>query len=139
MARTAIPVYVTGDLITAAHANTYWRDNEAYYFSIVGTGITPANTTFLDGVFSGAEVYFGKVAANGTALKLPAGWSSTRTALGKYTITHNLGSTDYIVVALVVTRGVWLASENANTFVIYCISNANVYADEIFNFILIEY
>lgn len=30
MAYTAIPTYTTGDLITAAHGNTYWRDNIAY-------------------------------------------------------------------------------------------------------------
>jgi len=34
MARSAIPTYTTGDLITAAHGNTYWRDNEAYYYAL---------------------------------------------------------------------------------------------------------
>ena len=29
MSRTAIPLYVGDQLITVAHANTYWRDNEA--------------------------------------------------------------------------------------------------------------
>ena len=29
MSRTAIPLYVGNQLITVAHANTYWRDNEA--------------------------------------------------------------------------------------------------------------
>ena len=139
MARSAIPTYTTGDLITAAHANAYWRDNEAYYYSIVGGGITPANTTFLDAVFSDAEVYFGKVAANGSTLKLPSGWSASRTALGKYTVTHNLASTDYIVVALAITRGVYLNSQTSNNFTLWCVNNADVYADEIFNFILIEY
>jgi hypothetical protein len=29
MARTGIPTYTTNQLITASHANTYWKDNEA--------------------------------------------------------------------------------------------------------------
>jgi len=33
MARAAIPTYTTGDLITAAHGNTYWRDNEAAHWA----------------------------------------------------------------------------------------------------------
>jgi hypothetical protein len=32
MARTAIPTFVTGHLITAAEGNSWWRDNEAYYY-----------------------------------------------------------------------------------------------------------
>lgn len=35
MARSAIPLYVTNQLVTAAHSNTYWRDNEAAHW--VGT------------------------------------------------------------------------------------------------------
>jgi len=35
MARSAIPLYVTNQVITAAHGNTYWRDNEAAHW--VGT------------------------------------------------------------------------------------------------------
>lgn len=33
MARAAIPTYTTGDLVTAAHGNTYWRDNEAAHWA----------------------------------------------------------------------------------------------------------
>ena len=33
MARSAIPLYVTNQLITAAHGNTYWRDNEAAHWA----------------------------------------------------------------------------------------------------------
>ena len=33
MARTAIPLYVTNQLITAAHGNTYWRDNEVAHWA----------------------------------------------------------------------------------------------------------
>ena len=38
MAYTEIPTYVTNQLITAAHANTYWRDNvnELWPFTVEG-------------------------------------------------------------------------------------------------------
>lgn len=39
MAYTAVPTYTTGDLITAAHGNTYWRDNFSYlYDKSIGKG-----------------------------------------------------------------------------------------------------
>lgn len=38
MARTEVPTYVTNQLVTAAHANTYWRDNlnELWPFTTAG-------------------------------------------------------------------------------------------------------
>lgn len=38
MARTAIPLYVTNQVITAAHGNTYWRDNEAAEWPFTAAG-----------------------------------------------------------------------------------------------------
>ena len=35
MARTAIPLYVTNQLVTAAHGNTYWRDNESAHWAAI--------------------------------------------------------------------------------------------------------
>lgn len=37
--------------------------------------------------------------AGGTTSNLPAGWSVTRNGAGNYTVTHNLGSTAYTIVA----------------------------------------
>ncbi len=45
------------------------------------------------------SIYPGSVASDGSAINLPNGWSSTKTATGKYTITHNLNSTRYVVSA----------------------------------------
>ncbi len=42
-------------------------------------------------------VYAGKVNADGTASKLPSGWTSAKGATGNYTVTHNLGHTNYAV------------------------------------------
>lgn len=47
MARSSIPTYTTGDLVTAAHANTYWRDNEAAHW---------AEIQALDTAISGAKL-----------------------------------------------------------------------------------
>ena len=38
MARTVIPLYVTNQVITAAHGNTYWRDNEAAHWPYTAAG-----------------------------------------------------------------------------------------------------
>ena len=44
--------------------------------------------------------FVGNVNSNGTAsTPFPTGWSSSRITTGIYTITHNLGSTNYAVVA----------------------------------------
>ncbi|HUV82898.1 MAG TPA: hypothetical protein VMW53_07485 [archaeon] len=48
MARTAIPLYVTGQLVTSAHGNTYWRDNEAaHWAAIVAKGLVLIETKLL--------------------------------------------------------------------------------------------
>ena len=45
-----------------------------------------------------AKVYGGHVNAAGTAVYLPTGWSSVRNSAGSFTITHNLGTTNYAPV-----------------------------------------
>ena len=42
--------------------------------------------------------YCGRVNSGGTAAHLPDGWTCTNTAAGNYTITHNLGHTNYGVM-----------------------------------------
>lgn len=46
-----------------------------------------------------AKVYGGQVNSTGAAIYLPSGWSSSRTSVGVYVITHNLGTTLYAPVA----------------------------------------
>ena len=38
MARNVIPTYTTNQLITASHANTYWKDNEAAHWPYTTAG-----------------------------------------------------------------------------------------------------
>jgi len=47
----------------------------------------------------------GRVADDGTAIYLPSGWSSAKTFTGVYTITHNLGHTNYSVAAVSMQTG----------------------------------
>lgn len=44
------------------------------------------------------KVYGGQVNSDGTAANLPAGWSSSLSGTSDYTITHKLGTTNYVVV-----------------------------------------
>ena len=44
--------------------------------------------------------YYGRVEADGTETDIPDGWSVSKTATGKYTITHNLGHSNYGVVVI---------------------------------------
>jgi hypothetical protein len=43
-------------------------------------------------------IYAGSVAANGTATVLPPGWTSSKTATGRYVITHGMNTTRFVVV-----------------------------------------
>jgi hypothetical protein len=132
MARTAIPTSTTNDLVTAAWFNTYLRDNEAAHWAVIG-----ANEAAI------GKIYSGRVAAAGTAIKLPSGWSSTKTATGKYTITHNLGTTNYTIVAIANNRFATWEAIATNTFTIYIYGHDNVsgdmlFQDAAFHFILIK-
>ena len=51
--------------------------------------VTPATLAGLPS--TGAVIFTGFIPANGIGEIVPSGWSASRTALGKYTVTHNLG------------------------------------------------
>jgi hypothetical protein len=126
MARTAIPTSTTNDLITAAWFNTYLRDNEAYYYSEL------------------VAIYSGRVAAAGTAIKLPSGWSSSKLTTGKYRVTHNLGTANYTVVGASVNK-FWAltVAQGTNYFDCQVMGHDNAdglmkFYDEQFHFILIK-
>ena len=56
----------------------------------------------------------------------PTGWTVSRTGTGNYLITHNLGTTEYSVVAtpLGTYNIVQVASRNSNTFELYSVDRA---------------
>lgn len=51
-------------------------------------------------VAGGSSVYAGAVDSGGTAINLPTGWTSTRTGAGQFTVTHNLGTSNYSAPAI---------------------------------------
>lgn len=64
---------------------------------IVGDTPTDANQLvpkqYVDG-----RINMGHVAANGTGSLLPTNWTSVKTATGVYTVTHNIGDSNYVVL-----------------------------------------
>lgn len=65
--------------------------------------VTPLTLTNFSGlVGAGGVVYSGYVDALAVAEVVPAGWSATRTGVGLYTVTHNLGlsSVDDLIITL---------------------------------------
>jgi hypothetical protein len=133
MARTAIPTSTTNDLVTAAWFNTYLRDNEAAHWAVIG-----ANEAAI------GKIYSGRVAAAGTAIKLPSGWSSSKLTTGKYRVTHNLGTANYTVVGASVNK-FWAltVAQGTNYFDCQVMGHDNAdglmkFYDEQFHFILIK-
>lgn len=84
--------------------------------------------------------FAGRVASAGTALRLPRGWSCTRTGTGVYVITHNLNlaTNTYAVTATPSgTPGTGYCSGmvlSGNTFEIYFADTAGAAANMDFNF-----
>ena len=89
-----------------------------------------------------SKVYGGQVNSAGTGVYMPSGWSSVRTSLGLYTITHNLGTTSYSVVANLLVnaltgREAHIQSLSANTFAVYTFNGATT-EDLNFNFVVVR-
>jgi hypothetical protein len=67
---------------------------------IADANVTPAKTSFLDMMAEDAQIYIGVIGSDGVSIKLPTGWSCSRTsAPGEYRLTHNLGKLTYVFVA----------------------------------------
>ena len=84
------------------------------------------------------NTFSGTVDSTGAAISLPSGWSSSKSATGTYTITHNLGTTAYTVVATPEsTRRFADALRDTNTMNFYLYnSTSDSLADTQFGFIL---
>jgi hypothetical protein len=94
---------------TFDHFNTYTPDaGRPYVNADADTIVTCIGCKFKSSVEQGSLRNFdtplaGSFAAAGTALKLPAGWTSGKDSTGVYTVTHNLGFAsvnDYVVTAV---------------------------------------
>lgn len=84
--------------------------------------------------------FSGRVASAGTALRLPRGWTCSKTGTGVYVITHNLGlaaNTYSVVASPSGTPGTGYCSGmslSGNTFEVYFSNTAGASADMDFNF-----
>jgi len=89
----------------------------------------------------GSSAYGGYVNANGTAgTPMPSGWTTAKTGTGAYTITHNLNTTSYVVVATAAGASFHVGAIyaiNANTFDISWVTMAASLQDAAFTFILL--
>jgi hypothetical protein len=85
------------------------------------------------------SVYAGYVVSNAAGTPFPAGWSVTNPSTGNYTVTHNLGHTDYVVTATfrAVTGFIQITSRGTANFVVNCKNASSVDANSDFFFTLV--
>lgn len=83
--------------------------------------------------------FAGTVNGDGTAANLPTGWTSSTSSPGVYTVTHNLGTTAYSVVATSYNNGarfIDVESMTSNTFQVFLFNVTPSGTNSNFNFIL---
>lgn len=101
-------------------------------------GVDSSLVSYAD-VLNAPQLYGGSVLSTGVAGSFfPSTWSVAHTATGRYTITHNLGTTSYSIVAnnQSTTYVCSIVSLSANTVEID-IYNSTTLTDSAFNFILL--
>lgn len=86
--------------------------------TIAAGAVTPSKTSFLDSNAASAALYTGRVSSVGAAERLPTGWTCGEGS-GIYTVYHNLGTTDYNVVATATAAG------SSNTLAVNITSRAS--------------
>jgi hypothetical protein len=92
----ALGTPASGTLTNCTGLTSSGIENGAVTEAKIGTGaVTPTKTNF----FGGSAIYFGVVAANGTAISLPSGWSVSRGSVGHYTVTHPSFALNFPVVS----------------------------------------
>ena len=144
--------YVTeGPLAGAYQVN---HNLNTYNYSVVATA-SPGNPLTLPGVSLSIEInptnflilpygsagssgsYPGTVTSNAAGTPFPTGWTVVNGSTGEYTITHNLGTTDYSVSALSHSSlFCQLASKGANSFLLIWWASQSTTQDCDFDFVL---
>lgn len=113
-----------------------------YSVKMVGDTPTDANQLvpkkYVD-AHQGTTIYTGSINADGTALSLPTGWTSVVGGTSAYTVTHNLNTTDYIVICCVANglRFCGNTDKLANTFSITTWDKTGALATGPTNFVVI--
>lgn len=94
-----------------------------------------------DSLFLPNYSFWGRVNSNGTkGSPFPNGWKSENLAAGRYKITHNLGNTNYVVVASALSgneTNELVFARNDNDFEIRFFNNVNSLTNTDFMFIVL--
>lgn len=86
------------------------------------------------------QVYGGQVASDGTAVKLPTGWTSSHTGTGQLRITHNLGNLNYAAVATPLTANqitVFIADRQTTYVEFWIRDTSGIAQDKYIDFIVV--
>jgi len=82
---------------TISHAAHTGDVTGATALTIANGAVTPATTSFASGLHAPANIYVGSFdMVNNTATLTPSGWTQTRTATGRVSITHPLNTVDLL-------------------------------------------
>jgi len=90
----------------------------------------------------GVVPHYADVWTDGSGFQLPSGWTSAKNSTGNYTVTHNLGHTDYGLIAH--ARGVSVnpkeiqTNRATNTITVYTFDN-DIAADSYFSLVVFDY
>lgn len=89
----------------------------------------------------GGQVYFGHGTAAGAGTRLPSGWSVNRAATGQYVVTHNLGSSAYVLQANTVSPAfvAQLINIGSNSFEIRTFDTDALATDGAWHFVMLKY
>jgi hypothetical protein len=109
---------------------------------IANGAVSPAKTSFATDLPAGVSALFaGRVLLTGTALRLPAGWTVTKSGTGVYVVTHN--TTVSLAIAATVTSSVAavavITERNSASFEIRTFNAAGTAVDESFDFVAHRY
>lgn len=123
-------VYYTAPSGTAGAVATFTER-----FSISNTGVARVNG---NGVRHDGNIFHGRVNSDGTAARLPAGWTSSRVGLGDYQVTHTVATANFSVAAATNSFGSMASAAlyTTTTFRISTANHAGTAVDVPFNFTL---
>jgi hypothetical protein len=91
---------------------------------------------------NGVKIYLGRVSSAGAISNAPSGWTSSQDSTGRYTVTHNLNTTSYLILLTAnmgagITRIVYHTSEALNSFGIASDDETGAASNSSFHFALI--
>jgi len=127
-----------GRIASGAVTNAKLGSNAVTSAKISNSSVTPAKTSFFDTASSSSEIYFGSVSSAGNSVRLPSGWSCERISTGAYRVTHNLGTSSYILMITPHDEPSEIITKASSYFNVQ-LYLASYLTDTGFDFILIRY